>query len=408
MERFSSKDFNFSKATELTDSLCQSCGSNGMSVFHESKNVPVHSVLNMATREQALDYPKGEISLGFCDQCGFISNLRFDPDQLEYSSNCEESQGFSPTFNEFSRGLGAYLIEKYDLHHKDILEIGCGKGEFLNLLCELGDNRGVGFDPAYVRGRSTGETAERITFIRDFYSEKYAGYQADFVCCKMTLEHIQGTADFVSTVRRSMGNRLDTVVFFQVPDVTRILRDCAFEDIYYEHCSYFTPGSLGRLFRNCGFNVFSLDTAYDGQYLMIEAKPANGDFLPPLPQENDLEELKILIESFQAKLQRKLSYWQERLQKGRTNGHRVVLWGSGSKGVAFLTTLEIYDEIKYVVDINRYRQGNYMAGTGQEIVAPGFLQKYRPDLVIIMNAVYRQEIEQDLQRMGLTPELLTI
>ena len=29
-------------------------------------------------------------------------------------------------------------------------------------------------------------------------------------------------------------------MFFQVPDMSRVLRDLAFWDIYYEHCSYFT------------------------------------------------------------------------------------------------------------------------------------------------------------------------
>ena len=32
----------------------------------------------------------------------------------------------------------------------ELLEIGCGKGEFLHLLCEGGRNRGIGIDPAYV------------------------------------------------------------------------------------------------------------------------------------------------------------------------------------------------------------------------------------------------------------------
>lgn len=49
-----------------------------------------------------------------------------------------------------------------------------------------------------------------------------------------------------------------------------------------------------------------------------------------------------------------------------------------------------------------------MAGTGQEIVAPEFLKKYQPDVVIIMNAVYRGEIYKDLNRMGLAPEILTL
>ena len=36
---------------------------------------------------------------------------------------------------------------------------------------------------------------------------------------------------------------------FELPDSRRVFDEVAFWDIYYEHCSYFTPGSLARLFR---------------------------------------------------------------------------------------------------------------------------------------------------------------
>ncbi|MFQ5760309.1 MAG: class I SAM-dependent methyltransferase, partial [Acidiferrobacterales bacterium] len=238
--------------------VCPNCATTVMSVFYELRGVPVHSVLLMPTREIALNYPKGDIELAFCQHCGFISNLAFDPAMLEYSSSYEETQGFSPTFNAFHQRLATYLIDRYDLHNKDIIEIGCGKGEFLTLLCELGRNRGFGFDPAYVRERNNSPVKDRITFINDFYSKKYSHCKADFVCCKMTLEHIQDTAAFVSMVRRSSADRANTIVFFQVPDVTRILREMAFWDIYYEHCSYFAQGSLARLFQHCGFNVIDV------------------------------------------------------------------------------------------------------------------------------------------------------
>lgn len=391
-----------------SDHICPSCLSNGMQVFHQLQNVPVHSVLNIPTREEALTFPKGNISLGFCKHCGFISNVDFDPELLKYSSDCEETQGYSPTFNAFAKGIATDLVEKYDLHNKDIIEIGCGKGEFLTLLCELGKNRGVGFDPAYVEGRKQVSTADQIRFIKDFYTEKYKGYQGDLICCRMTLEHIKDTGNLVGIVRRSIGDRTDTIVFFQVPDMTRILRDCAFEDIYYEHCSYFSPGSLALLFRQSGLDVLDLKTGYDGQYVMIEAKPIAEKNGERLALEDDLETLKDHVANFQQSYREKIASWQKQLQDFKKNNHKVVLWGSGSKGVSFLTTLGISEQIEYVVDINPYRQGNYMAGTGQLIVAPDYLKEYRPDAVIIMNAIYREEIQQYISLMNLTPKLLTL
>ncbi|HYE35698.1 class I SAM-dependent methyltransferase [Methylocaldum sp.] len=387
---------------------CPGCGAKGMQVFHRQEDVPTNSCILLESREEALAYPRGRIDLAFCPACGFISNMAFDPKLTEYSGRYEETQGFSGTFNAFHRNLAQRLIERHGLREKDILEIGCGKGEFLLLLAEMGNNRGVGFDPGVHHERVTGEAAERVRFIADFYSEKYTDYAADFVCCKMTLEHIHPTAEFVGTVRRAVGDRFDTTVFFQIPESIRILKDCAFEDIYYEHCSYFTKGSLARLFRSQGFDVLNLEAEYADQYLTIEAKPAHGAPTPPLPEEDDFWEIARYVDQFPGKFHEKQEIWRQRVEEAATKGQKVVLWGSGSKGVSFLTTLALGNAIEYAVDINPYRHGHYMPTTAQKIVSPEFLREYRPDVVILMNSIYREEVSQDLQRLGLAPDLYTL
>jgi hypothetical protein len=394
----------------LVDHPCPSCDSPWMSVFYEVADVPVNSVLLVMTQAGALDFQTGDISLAVCPACGFISNIRFDERLTQYTERYEATQGFSPTFNRFHRALAQDLIDRYDLRDKDIIEIGCDKGDFITMLCEMGNNRGVGFDPAYVPGRHPSVVADQLTFIADYYSEKYTDYHADFVCCKMTLEHVPNTAEFMSTVRRSIGNKLDTTVFFQIPNARYVLCEVAFWDIYYEHCSYFTKGSLARLFRQSGFDIMDLWTAYDDQYLMIEARPAEG--LPEsgsLPGEESavetLRDVAYFVEHYEAKRAK----WRKELTRMKAGGKKVVLWGGGSKGVAFLTTLSLsLDDIAYAVDINPNKTGTYMAGTGQEIVSPDFLISYRPDVVIIMNPVYLQEITHDLAGMGITPEILTV
>ncbi len=93
------------------------------------------------------------------------------------------------------------------------------------------------------------------------------------------------------------------------------------------------------------------------------------------------------------------------------DGQRIVIWGSGSKGVAFLSALgEDVDQggIKYAVDINPFRTGYFMPGTGQEIVDPAFLSTYRPDAVIAMNSIYTSEIQSELRRYGLIVPVLPI
>lgn len=390
------------------DKPCPSCGSNETILFHKINDVPVNSVINIRSREAALAFPRGEIALRFCHRCGFIYNASFDSRLVNYSSDCEESQGYSETFNAFARRLADRLVKKYNLNAKEILEIGCGKGEFLKLICELGDNRGVGFDPAYVAGRVEGKDADRLTFIKDYYSEKYSDYGADAIFCRMTLEHIPETAGLIQTVRKSIGSREDPLVFFQVPDVMRIVRDCAFEDIYYEHCSYFSAGSLSRLFVDNGFNVLDVRKDYNDQYIILESRASKGEPFKDPKLRDELNELQKYVDRFSSRFDKKVEQWSKILSEFQTHGEKVVLWGSGSKGVTFLTTLINSNFIEYVVDINPNRQGTYMAGTGKPVVGPAFLKDYLPDAVIIMNAIYREEIKQNLDQMGLDSEILTL
>jgi hypothetical protein len=168
-------------------------------------------------------------------------------------------------------------------------------------------------------------------------------------------------------------------------------------------------GSIARLFRKVGFDVINLWTDYDDQYLMIEARPGQGKPIKPMLQENDLESLSRSVARFAANCKIIQDKWRADLAKLRADGRRVVLWGGGSKAVSFLTTLNLtLDDIEYAVDINPKKAGTFLAGTGQETVAPEFLTSYQPDSVIIMNPIYKQEIKEMLDGMGLAPEILTV
>ncbi len=377
-----------------------------MEIFHTATGVPTNSCILLASRAEALEYPKGDIALGFCDVCGFVGNTAFDPVLTEYSGRYEETQGFSPTFQRFHQDLADRLIAKFGLQDQEILEIGCGKGEFLLLLCTDGKNRGVGYDPGYRADRHAPAPGENVRFEADFYTEKCTDTAADFVCCKMTLEHIPETQDFVRMVRLAQGDR-PAEIFFMIPDATRILQDCAFEDVYYEHCSYFSPHSLDRLFSAAGFYPSEIGNEYGDQYLTIAAGTADRG-RGTLVGGEQLKELTSWVKGFPALFAAQLEFWRKRLEDWQAKGKTAVIWGSGSKGVSFLTTLGLDDGIAGAVDINPHRQGYFMPGTGHKIFGPDDLVALKPDVVIVMNPIYRQEIAADLAQRGLTPEILAI
>jgi hypothetical protein len=393
--------------SELRDQ-CPTCGSGTTRAFYEVAEVPTNSVLLLDSEQQARDFPTGRISLAHCSTCGHVYNQAFDPKLTEYSGRYESTQAYSSTFNAFHRRLAQDMVDRFDLHGKEIIEIGCGDGEFLVLLCEQGGNSGLGFDPAHHAGRVPYSGGTDLRFIADFYSDRYSEHSADFVTCKMTLEHIIDTGAFIRSVRGAIGDRLDTTVCFQIPNGRYVFGDLAFWDVYYEHCSYFTHGSLARLFRQQSFDVFDLWTDYDDQYLMVAATPTAEPTTGRLPAEDDLDAIADEVARFEREVPRRIEGWQGFLRDEQGNDRTVVLWGGGSKGVAFLTSVGITDEVAAVVDINPNKAGTFMAGTGHEIVNPPSLTDIKPDTVIVMNPIYVDEIRRDLDELGLSPDVVPV
>ena len=386
---------------------CNACGSRDVQTFYEVRDVPAHSCLMMSSRAEALAFPRGDIELGFCAGCGFIQNVRFDPGLNRYSAAYEETQAYSPRFLRFLDEMWGEQIARFGLGPgMTALEIGCGKGEFLVGLCERSGCAGIGVDPAYRPERTQSAALERLAFIRDFYGPKYAHLQAEYVCCRHTLEHIAPVRDFVGLVRETIGNRRHVNVFFELPDMERVLRQGAFWDVYYEHCSYFTYGSVARVFRAAGFDVRRLYKAYDDQYLMLEAQPAAGPTEPRLPQEGDLAAVSSLVAGFQRRVGERLESLAEAVARHRARGHRLAIWGSGSKCVALISSLRLGPELVAVVDINPNKHGKFLAGSGLEIVSPDALGSLRPEVVLVMNSIYNDEIRHDLAGRSLHPELI--
>ncbi|HEV2442430.1 MAG TPA: class I SAM-dependent methyltransferase [Steroidobacteraceae bacterium] len=388
---------------------CNACGSPDIQTFYRVDQVPAHSCLMLSSREEALAFPRADIELGFCRTCGFIGNVRFDPRLNEYSAAYEETQAYSPRFLQFLDEVWDDQIARFGLGPgMTALEIGCGKGEFLVGLCERSGCGGIGLDPAYRPERTRSSAAERLTFVRDFYGPKYAHLQADYLCCRHTLEHIAPVLDFVRLVRATIGDRRHVNVFFELPDMERVLKQGAFWDVYYEHCTYFTRGSLARLFRAAGFDVHRLYKAYDDQYLMLEAQPAPRPTDGRLPQEYDLDATASLIAHFEQQVGERLQFLADTLARHRARDHRLAIWGSGSKCVSLISALNLGPELVAVVDINPHKHGKFLAGSGLEIVSPEALRSLRPDVVLAMNAIYGEEIRHDLAARSLHPELIAL
>lgn len=377
-------------------------------LFFEVLDVPIYCNLLWQSPEAARSCPKGDIKLAFDEYTGMIRNIAFDEDKLDYDQDYENSLHYSPRFQEYAQSLASDLVDSYQLHEKDIIEIGCGKGDFLFSLCTLGNNRGIGFDPTYVPRPEHKHVKDQIQFIQDYYSERYSDYQANLVVCRHTLEHIFDPAKLLKPLRKAIGSRLHTAVFFEVPNGLDTFRQLAIWDIIYEHCCYYVPTSLAQVMSSYGFQVQKVYETYEGQFLCVEALPVEEDQVEIEIPVKELETLKSDLDQFATRFKSKMEIWEQKLLELDQNSQRVVAWGAGSKGVTFLNILKSQHVVEYVVDLNPRKQGKYIPGTGQEIIGPDFLQKYQPDTVIVMNPIYNGEISQMLANLGCQANLISV
>ncbi|MDH4171830.1 MAG: class I SAM-dependent methyltransferase [Acidimicrobiia bacterium] len=395
---------------EWVDERCPACEHDRLVVFFREPQIPTNSCLLLASPTEATSYRRGDLALGFCPSCGFVCNTTFDVARAEYSQRYEETQVFSSHFAEFGQELAKRWVRDFDLVGKTVLEIGCGKGEFLVWMVEAGAGRGIGIDPGIHPERIETSSGDRLTWIKDFYDERHAGeLEADAIVCRHTLEHIRPVRSFMQVIRRSLGDRTDVPVLFELPDVARVLEEAAFWDVYYEHCSYFSLGSLARLFRSTGFEVTGLHVEYDDQYLLVEARPSTTpDQGQPLPVEDDLNRLWLGVHTYADQVTDARKHWAARFRAVSERGGRSVIWGAGSKGVSFLTNLGLGDLVDAAVDINPYKTGMFMAGTGHEILAPDQLVDRCPALVVVMNPIYVDEVRAELDRLGIAADVAAV
>lgn len=385
---------------------CPVCRATDATIFLEIASVPVLCNVLWPNREEAIQAPRGPVHLAFCRHCNHIWNAVFDPERIVYSQQYENSLHFSPRFQSYAESLAHKLIAKYDIRNKHVIDIGCGQGDFLRMLCQQGNNQGVGFDPAYIRDPEREANEPYITFVQDLYTETYASYSADFVCSRHTLEHVPVPSDMVQNIKRAIGDREHTIVFFEVPHVLFILRDWSIWDIIYEHCSYFSARSIGYLFAENGFNILDISEEFGGQFLTITSHIADSSSHTPGQQWDELQQMAGDVEAFATHYHQKIAFWNESIDQIANSGRKAVIWGAGSKGIMFLNTLEHPEHIEYVVDINPRKHNMYVTGTGHKIVPPDFLQEYRPDVVIVMNPMYKDENRVTLEKMGINAEMV--
>lgn len=379
---------------------CLACGSARVERFLELRGVPVFCNVLWSDRASAQAAPRGDLDLGICADCGHVFNLAFDPELVRYAEGYENSLHHSPRFQAYAEELALDLRRRHGLDGKHVVEIACGQGDFLKLVCAGGGSVGTGFDPSF-RG---GDPGANVAIRREYFGVSPLVRAPDLVCSRHALEHMDTPADFVRMMREAVPAGSAPVYFCEVPNSLYSLRDGGVWDFIYEHVSYFNARSLAACFARGGLRVTRTWETFAGQFLCLEAvgegapaamAPAQ---LAPVPAGDDL---LTLAAGLGTEVERLLALWRAEFARIAAGGGRVAVWGSGSKGVTFLNLMGPDGAIGVPVDINPAKHGLFLPGVGRQVVAPEALPGLGIALVLVMNPVYAQEIEGMVRGLGL-------
>jgi len=319
--------------------------------------------------EEARGCPVGDVVLRIDPVTSIIHNAAFDSQRVIYDHEYNNEQAASSSFRahlDYVADLVRCSFEK-----DDIIEVGCGKGVFIEYLRRRGFAV-TGLDPTY-------EGVDPAIQKRFFRSG--IGLHANGIVLRHVLEHIENPIGFLKSIADA--NNGQGKIYIEVPCFDWICENRAWYDVFYEHVNYFRVGDFERIFGK----IFHIERTFSGQYISIIAD------LGSMVGTSESVSTGIGFPDFSGEVTR----FSDEIARWRSaSGRKVAIWGAGSKGVIFAVHMSRASaKIDYVIDINVDKIGRYLPCTGIEVVSPErfLVLAERNTRIFVMNPNYLNEIK---------------
>ena len=331
--------------------------------LYKIEQLPVFQNRMYDTLSEAKLCPKGEMVLVENLETGLSYNAAFNPQLMKYDEHYQNEQAVSPLFRKHLDSV-AVIVEQ-TIGKESIIEIGCGKGFFLEMLGAKGFDV-TGFDPTY--------EGSNPRVIKKYFTPEL-GIQANGLVLRHVLEHIQDPVAFLSRLRQANGG--SGKIYIEVPCFDWICEHRAWFDIFYEHVNYFRLSDFYRMFgliHKCG-------RLFGDQYLYVVAELSSLK-IPKLDPNDRVNFPEDFLQSLGDKIK-------------KTEERQYAIWGGSSKGVIFALLKErVGQPVNMVIDINPAKQGKYLPATGLFVYSPDQALTTLPGnaIILVMNANYLEEI----------------
>lgn len=332
-----------------------------MKLLYRQNDYPIFQNRMYETAEEAINCPKGDIELVEDQQTGLIFNSAFRAELMSYDCHYQNEQAVSPLFQQHLNTV-AGCVEK-TMGRDRLIEVGCGKGYFLELLLTKGFDV-TGFDPTY---EGANPKIQKKYFASDVID------QAQGLILRHVLEHIEKPVEFLEHLR--WANDGKGKIYIEVPCFDWICNHRAWFDIFYEHVNYFRISDFRRIFGE----VIDSGRLFGGQYLYVVAE------LSSLRSPKiDINDRVAFSDDFFDTL------------TGNISKQRIAIWGGASKGVIFSLLMQKKGcPVSTVIDINPAKQGHFLPATGLRVQSPLEAMKDLPEgsVIYVMNSNYLDEIK---------------
>ena len=326
---------------------------------------------------------EGQFRLRKYGEFGFVQNVAFDELKIEYGENYQNDQSNSLMFKNHMQSVYQILKSNYPKGAK-LVEVGCGKGAFLEIVKYDKHFTYKGFDAAYEGADENIET--RYLTTSDIID-------ADVVVLRHTLEHIKNPHKFISFLTNIFPSTAS--IFIEVPQFEWIEKNKVIFDFTYEHVNYFNTESLLSFFSEIeGYGDLDL---VGGQYQYCLAKLSSFDNTRWVGFDDEKQWADFDFSLYEKEFEIKLTHIK--------NYERIWVWGGATKGVLFLKHLSqinpiLFSYVKGVIDINPKKQNHFTPSTYFEIISPStfFDACSDGDAVLVMNPNYIDEIKSSIEQ----------
>jgi len=338
-------------------------------------------------REEEFAQDQG-IVLSIC-QCSVCGLVQLDSAPVDYFREVITAASFSEKTRATRLSQMRAFVERCGLEGKKILDIGSGKGHMLDVLKEVGC-RAFGLEAS----------AESVDQARSVGREMIKGYIEDietldnepfdgFISLNY-LEHLPAPGAVIQKIYQH--TTPEAVGYVTVPSLDFLLRTRCFYEFVADHLSYFTSQTLTHAFERNGFEVLECTAINEDNDIaaIVKKKTAldiSGDYREV---EELVQDLRRIIDDYRAR------------------GKKVAVWGAGHRTLALLA-LTKRDDIRYVVDSAKFKQGRFTPVLHLRIVAPEYLKKEKVDLVLVMvPGLYPDEVVKTLAQMDVGADIAVL